>query len=35
VFIFDTEGKARLLATQSSSAEDIEIDLKNLIDASN
>ncbi|PCI72218.1 MAG: cytochrome c oxidase assembly protein [Piscirickettsiaceae bacterium] len=32
VFIFDSKGKARLLATQSSSAEDIESDLRMLLD---
>ncbi|HIF18474.1 MAG TPA: SCO family protein [Cycloclasticus sp.] len=31
VFIFDTKGKARLLATQGSSAEDIEFDLRALV----
>ncbi|MEO1888383.1 MAG: SCO family protein [Cycloclasticus sp.] len=31
VFIFDTQGKARLLATQGSSAEDIEFDLRTLV----
>ena len=31
VFIFDKKGKARLLATQGSSAEDIELDLRALL----
>ncbi|ORU93051.1 MAG: cytochrome c oxidase assembly protein [Cycloclasticus sp. symbiont of Bathymodiolus heckerae] len=31
VFIFDNEGKARLLATQSSRTEDLTYDLKNLL----
>ncbi|MFT6624519.1 MAG: protein SCO1/2 [Cycloclasticus sp.] len=35
VFVFDKTGEARLLVTQSSAAEDILYDLKNLIDSSN
>lgn len=35
VFVFDKAGEARLLVTQSSAAEDILYDLKNLIDSSN
>ena len=35
VFVFDKNGEARLLVTQSSAAEDILYDLKNLIDSSN
>ncbi|ORU93320.1 MAG: cytochrome c oxidase assembly protein [Cycloclasticus sp. symbiont of Poecilosclerida sp. N] len=33
MFIFDTQGKARLLVTQGSLSEDIAIDLKNLIES--
>jgi len=35
VFVFDKEGKATLLATQSSKTEDILFDMKNLVNSSN
>jgi len=35
VFVFDKEGKAKLLATQSSKTEDLLYDIKNLVNSNN